>query len=406
MRRALLAGALTLVAMVVGAPTASAALARPVLAAPAAIVVDSQTGDVVLSKDADGRRRMASTTKLMTVLLTLERAPLSARPRAVRYVAQPAESVLGLRAGERMTVADLLRAVILASANDAAATLARAVGRTPGRFVTLMNQRARRLGLTHTHYANPIGLDAAGNYSSPRDLATLAIAVRRSAFARAVMNRPGALLTSGSRARRIANRNTLVRDVPWISGVKTGHTQQAGYVLVGSGSRRGVELVSVVMGDPSESARNIDTLLALNYGFSRYHRVTAAQAGTVAAQVPVRDQDLTIAIVPSRTLRIVARRDQRVTATIRGQPPAVEGPLRRGETVATLVVRRAGRLVGSVPLVSANAIGRASFWQRNPWITSLLKALVVLAVVGALVGSLTRARRRRMRRRRASRTTA
>ena len=170
-----------------------------------------------------------------------------------------------------------------------------------------MNQRARRLGLTHTHYANPIGLDAAGNYSSPRDLATLAIAVRRSAFARAVMNRPGALLASGSRARRIANRNTLVRDVPWISGVKTGHTQQAGYVLVGSGSRRGVELVSVVMGDPSESARNIDTLLALNYGFSRYHRVTAAQAGTVAAQVPVRDQDLTIAIVPSRTLRIVAR---------------------------------------------------------------------------------------------------
>ena len=95
-----------------------------------------------------------------------------------------------------------------------------------------------------------------------------------------------------------------------------------------------------------------------------------------------------------------------MTATIRGQPPAVEGPLRRGETVATLVVRRAGRLVGSVPLVSANAIGRASFWQRNPWITSLLKALVVLAVVGALVGSLTRARRRRMRRRRASRTTA
>lgn len=407
-RRCAVAAALAAILVVAFAPAAPARTAslgaRPSLAAPAAILVEPQTGDVVYRKAADGRRRMASTTKLMTVLLTLERLPLDERLPAVRYAAQPAESVAGLRAGERLTVADLLRATLLASANDAAATLAHGVAGSQASFVTLMNRRARRLGLTHTHYANAIGLDEPGNYSSPRDLATLALAVRRNAFARAVMDRASVILRSGARPRRIVNRNTLVRDVGWISGVKTGHTQQAGYILVGSGSRHGVELVSVVMGDPSEGARNVDTLLLQNYGFTRYRRVTAAQAGRVVAEVPVSDQDVTAKLAPARTIRVVARRGERVTTLTRGVPPSLEGPLARGETVGTLIVRRRGRTVASVPLVAQAAVARASFWQRNGWIGPTLAALGMVAIAGAVASSLTRANRRRMRRRRRARS--
>jgi D-alanyl-D-alanine carboxypeptidase (penicillin-binding protein 5/6) len=386
------------------APGRTVSLAsRPALAAPAAIVVEPSSGDVAYAKAADRRRRMASTTKLMTVLLTLEREPLAARLPAVRYAAQPAESVVGLRAGERLTVADLLRATMLASANDAAATLAHGVAGSNARFVALMNQRARRLGLTHTHYANPVGLDEPGNYSTPRDLATLALAVRRNAFARAVMNRPAAVLRSGDRVRRVANRNTLVRDVGWISGVKTGHTQQAGYILVGSGRRHGVELVSVVMGAPTEGARNVDTLVLLNYGFTRYRRVTAATPSRVAATVPVRDQDTDAQLVPARTVRVVVRRGQRVTTVTRGVPASLEGPLGRGETVGTLVVRRGGRAVATVPLVTRTAIARASVWQRNTWLGPAIAVGAFVAIAAALASSLSGAIRRRQRRRRRAR---
>lgn len=404
---ALVSSLVALLAVAAPAPARTVALAeRPALSAPAAILVEPTSGDVAFAKAADRRRRMASTTKLMTVLLTLERAPLAERLPAVPYAAQPAESVVGLRAGERLTVADLLRATMLASANDAAATLARGIAGSDARFVTLMNRRARSLGLTHTHYANPIGLDAPGNYSTPRDLATLALTVRRNAFARQVMNRPSAVLRSGDRVRRIANRNTLVRDVGWVSGVKTGHTQQAGYILVGSGSRHGVELVSVVMGDPSEGARNVDTLMLLNYGFTRYRRVTAATPRRAAASVPVRDQDTIVQLVPARTVRVVARRGQRVTTATRGVPASVDGPLDRGETVGTLVVRRGGRIVATVPLVTRTAVARASFWQRNGWMGPTLGALILVAIVGLAVSSLSRANRRRQRRRRARSTTA
>lgn len=409
--RAAVAAAVLLAVLWLGGalgPTAPAAArgGGPVLAAPAAILVEPASGETAFARQADRRRRMASTTKLMTVLVALEQAPLARTLTAVPYPAQAAESVLGLRPGERMTVADLVRAALLASANDAAATLAAGIGGSSPAFVRLMNRRARALGMSRTHFANPVGLDEPGEFSTPRDLAKLAVAVRRIAFARVVMDRASAVLHSGDRTRRIANRNTLVRDVRWVSGVKTGHTQQAGYILVGSGSRHGVELVSVVMGDPTEGQRNYDTLSLLTWGFARYRRVTAVRAGQVVTTVPVRDQDTAAKLVPARAVRIVARRGERVTTVALGVPSELEGPVDRGAAVATLAVRRGSRTVATVPLVVRDAIARASFWQRNSWIKGTLAALVLVAVVGGAADSLTGANRRRRRRRAARSETA
>src|SRR4051794_8759528 len=293
--------ALFAVALAAAATAPAAAQQRgqsgPVVRAPAAILVEPATGDVVYQRNARQQRPIASTTKLMTALLTLERMKLGKTVTAIRYRAAPAESVIGLRAGERLTVADLMRGLLLASANDAAATLAVRAGGTRERFVRLMNRRARQLGLHDTHYANPIGLDEAGNHSSAEDLVKLTLILRRNEFFRAVTNLPSATLKTGSRPRTILNRNTLVREVPAVNGVKTGHTSTAGYLLVGSATRNGITVISAVLGEPSEGARDADSLTLLRYGLSHYRRRAGVRRGATYATAKLAHRDGRVSLV-------------------------------------------------------------------------------------------------------------
>ena len=168
-RRALIFVAALLAALALAAPSFAAG---PALRAKAAILVQPDTGDVVYAHDPDQRLPIASTTKLMTALLTLERSNLDDVVPAAAYSPAPAESVINLRTGERLTVRDLLRGLLLASANDAAETLAAHVAGSQAAFVREMNARAAQLHLRNTHYANSIGLDEHGNYSSARTSTT------------------------------------------------------------------------------------------------------------------------------------------------------------------------------------------------------------------------------------------
>jgi serine-type D-Ala-D-Ala carboxypeptidase (penicillin-binding protein 5/6) len=393
------AGALVVaLALVLVPPARPAAAADPLsVRAPAAILVEPATGDIVFQRDARDERPIASTTKLMTALLTLERARLGDLVTTVRYRAAPAESVIGLRAGERMTVADLVRGLMLASANDAAATLAARIGGSRKRFVRLMNARARRLGLDDTHYANPIGLDEAGNHSSAEDLAKLTLILRRNEFFRAVTNLPSATLRTGSRRRTIVNRNVLVRNVPVVNGVKTGHTSTAGYVLVGSATRNGVTVVSAVLGDPSEAARDSDSLELLRYGLGRYRRVAAVRRGTTYAAAELRFRDEKVPLVATRTVRRTIRRDERIRRRILGAPAEVEGPLPAGARVGTIELRWRGRTIDRVALVTGRAVPGATLVERiGGLIGRTLLALLAAAVV---LGSLHLVLRRRTRQR-------
>ena len=219
------------------------------------------------------------------------------------------------------------------------------------------------------------------------------------------MNRPSAVLHSGSHVRFIANRNTLIGAVGWMNGVKTGHTSSAGYCLVGAGRRNGVELVSVVLGTPSEAARNADTLALLRWGFTRYARVTAATPRTAVAQIPVRDQDRHVAVVPARTVRVVVRRGERPTLRPTGLPKQLEGPVdardpRGGaadhaSAVASWTACRWSR---------GAAVARASLWQRTRDLRPPLAALLVLGLVVGGAASLSAGRRRSRRRGRQTRS--
>ena len=284
MRSLLCTLAAALVALAAAAGDVSAAPPQ-LRGAKAAIVVDASDGAVIYRKNARQRRAIASTTKLMTALLTLERARPSEVFTAPQYNAGAAESKINLRAGERMRVRDLLRALLLESANDAAATLAQGISGSRQAFVAAMNERARQLGLGDTSYSNPVGLDEAGNYSTASDLARLArhlLTSRR--FAR-IVNLPEAVLRSGSHRRVVDNRNDLVARYPFVDGIKTGHTQQAGYLLVGTGhGESGARVITVVMGEPSEAARDTDTLTLLRYGLSRFRSERAVDRRRVLSR--------------------------------------------------------------------------------------------------------------------------
>lgn len=389
-----------LAALALGLLGGTAAAAPPPLRASAAILVEPATGDVVARHNARSERPIASTTKLMTALVTLERARLSQVLSAIRYQALPAESIVGLRAGERLTVADLLRALLLASANDAAATLAQRIGGSRHAFVALMNERARELGLRHTHFANPIGLDEASNHSSAEDLVKLTLILRRHAFFRRVTDRPSATLRSGLRARTIANRNLLVRNVPEVNGVKTGHTRSAGYVLVGSATKDGVTVLSVVLGEPSESARDADTLALLRYGLSRYAVATAVRRGRAYARVPLAHRDEEAQLVADRVVQRIARRGEGFDLRVLGVPRELDGPVPAGTRAGTLEVRWRGRTIARVPLVTRDAIAKAGFLQRIDDILGSTVLIVVLASVALASLQLVVLRRRAVRRRR------
>ncbi|CAB4932039.1 unannotated protein [freshwater metagenome] len=376
-------------------PGAASAAAPPQLSASAAILVQPQTGDVVYARRASAPRLIASTTKMMTALLALEERQLSYRMRVVPYRSIVGESLVGLRPGERWTTADLVRGLLLASGGDAAQTIAVDVGGSEKRFVRLMNRRARAAGLTGTHFGNPVGVDSPPNRSTPADLAKLALLLRAEPFARKVMARPSAVLRSGGRTISVTNRNTLVGAVPWVDGVKTGHTRTAGYVLVGSGTRSGVDLVSVVMGEPSEAARNRDTVALMNWGFARYVSRTPVVAGRTVARVPVKGRPDT-AVESLRTLSVVVRRGVRLRTRLVGIPDELEGPLTAGTRVGRVEVLRGGIVVARAPVVTSADVAAASWWSRSR--STVVPAALLIGGGAALAGAATLALRRRVSR--------
>ncbi|MDX6664138.1 MAG: hypothetical protein QOG68_344 [Solirubrobacteraceae bacterium] len=380
-----------LAAVAFGAAAAGAAAAPPAISARSAFLVQPDTHDVIYRKAADTRRAVASTTKLMTALVALDKLKLTQTFTLPPYVASAGESVAGLRGGERMTFADLLRAMMLPSANDAAHAVAILAAGSVAAFVREMNDRVRALGLKNTHYTTPVGLDDPGNYSSAHDLVLLALLLRRNGFARQIMAEPRAILHSGSHERVVVNRNDLVARYPFVTGVKTGHTLAAGYVLVGSASRQGVSVVSAVLGDPSIAARDADSMALLRYGLSLYHRAPAVQAGHVLATAAVQDEgDRRAQLVAAHSISAVARRDETLRLRIVGAPQQVKGPLPAGTRVGTVQALRRGEVVGTTPLVTGKDVPKPTIPQRvRAWIgrsgtillLSFLAACTVLLVL-------------------------
>jgi D-alanyl-D-alanine carboxypeptidase (penicillin-binding protein 5/6) len=384
--------AVAIAALALVAPAARAT--PPRIQAPSGIVIEASTGDVTYAKQPDQKRAIASTTKLMTALLALEAGGLHDLVPAASYHPAPAESQIHLQPGEKLTEADLLRGLLVYSANDAAETIAEHVAGSEAAFVRRMNRRAQQIGLKNTHYANPIGLDAPGNYSTARDLVTLTQSLRKYRFFRRTVNSASVTLRSGHVMRTLANRNTLLGQATWIDGVKTGHTTQAGDVLVASASKRGVRLISAVLGEPDRSQRNADSLALLNYAFTKYVRVRAIARGDTVAKVPIAHRTgAVLPLVASRTVHEVKHLKERFGYRTIGVPAKVDGPIHYGERIGTVEVLRHGKRIASVPLTAGLEVPAASAARKTQDFLTTPWTLVVLGVLLLLV-ALVASRRR------------
>ena len=360
-------------AMTVAAPGPARAADPPPLSARAAILVERDLGTTIYARRADVPVPVASETKLMTAYVALQRAPLTRILPALPYTPAGSETVAGLRAGQRLSVGDLLTAMLLPSGADAADALAIGLAGSNARFVGWMNRAALALRLQETHFSTDVGLDTPDNYSSARDLATLtAVLLGHPFFARTVARSRATLATGLT----VVNRNALVGRYAFVVGVKTGHTNQAGYCLVGAGRRNGVTVISVALGDPTAAARDADTLALLRYGLSLYHGSAAVRPDHVYAAVPVDGRPGERAVlVAARAFRLVLRHGARLVVYPTNLAELARGPLPRGTPLGQLTVKLEDRVVARIPLVT-----------RSPIAAPPVRTATSLLLAGALAG--------------------
>ncbi len=350
-----------------------------------AIVIDAGNGVQLWGRSANRRTLIASTTKIMTALVAIDRTQPEEVLVSSGYQGGAGESLLGLKPGERMTAQDLILGLMLESGNDAADTLALRTAGTRARFVADMNRRARHMGLPNTRFANAIGLDDRNNYSSASDLAQLARAALRVPRFASVVKRPAATLQSGERVRRIVNRNPLVARHRWVNGVKTGHTMAAGYLLVASATKHDADVISVVTGEPSEAAREDDSTALLRFGRAHFASVEPVATRKPLAALPVDYQDIAAHLVARESVKLAARDGQAVTVRLTA-PRSIRGPRSKGEVVGEAVVLRDGEQLARVPVALAESIPKAPVTAVMlhhlelvlPWLL-LLIALLLLA---------------------------
>ncbi len=260
--------------------------APPEVQAWTGILVVRETGEILWSKDPDRELPPASCTKIMTALLTLERVNDLDAYATVPDIPLPQKVGVDLVPGDRITVREALRALMVQSANDAALTLAAHVAGSEKRFTRLMNRRARQLGLTHTHFMNCRGTPEDGHYSSARDLATLGrLAMRDPVFRELVKTKTAVIRYPPDSAVPVENRNRLL-DYPWGDGIKTGATDASGKVLVGSGRPGSVALIVVTMHEPTRDQEEKDAVALFEWGTAEYLRRSTAPASPAGSTPP------------------------------------------------------------------------------------------------------------------------
>ena len=335
------------------APSPPSAAAAPGSTPPvtcASCVLVDEDGTILWARAASRPRANASTTKMVTALVVVERASLAETVVVSAHAAATGGGGLDLRPGDLYSVEALLYAMLLSSSNDAAVALAEHVAGSEHAFVGAMNARARAIGATRSRFATPHGLDYPGHVSTARDLAAIADELLENPFLRRVVG-TRATTISGSPGRTfLTNRNALLDTYNGAIGVKTGFTAAAGDVLVAAARRSGRRLIAVAMGSDSaaEDARRL-----LDLGFGRLRSSVLLRRGTAVGGL-VFDPGGAVQAVAGRTVRGLA--DRRAVDHRFEPEPTVRPPLRRGDVVGRVTVAAPRRPLGTVPAVVAEAV--------------------------------------------------
>ncbi|GBC98123.1 D-alanyl-D-alanine carboxypeptidase DacB [bacterium HR17] len=364
------------------------------VSAKSALLADAETGKILWAYQPDLPCYPASVTKMMTAVLILERGNLDDWVTIPKEAAFTGESSMALKEGERVRLRDLLAAIVVRSANDACVAAAIHLAGSVDKFVGWMNEKARELGMTHTHFVNPHGLHHPNHYTTARDLLTLArYALRLPQFRRLVALPEVTIApTNKSALRHYRNRNKLLTLYPGCDGIKTGYTVPAGKCLVASATRDGWQLIAIVLGSQNHFA---DCATLLDYGFHSFVRLTLAQAGEPITlfHVPGGDPEW-LRGVAAETVRVIVPRQaiNRVRCWV--QQMVTRPPIQKGQVI--------GEVVWDIPGASEHRVRvvalRAMDWSLEAKVHMVGERLLLAFFVGTTLAALGRWWHKRRRR--------
>jgi len=369
-KRCFVIHALLLGTWLLAAGSAQSALpvpAPPAVAGTGHLLVDAHSGRILAEQNADSRLEPASITKIMTSYVVFrELSAGNLKPQDQVLVSEKAWKTEGSRmfieVGKRVSVTDLLRGMIVQSGNDASVALAEHVAGSEEAFAGLMNEHAARLELQNTHFVNATGLPDEYHYTTPRDIARLTAALIAE-FPELYRLYADKDYTWNDITQR--NRNILIWRDPTVDGVKTGHTDAAGYCLVASAVRENMRLISVVMGTESEKARADATQSLLNYGFRFFETYPLYRAGEslVAARVWKGDRDQ-IALGLAQDLYVTIPRQQYENLQAKTEiQPLIEAPVGKGDSLGKVVVELNHERVAETPLIALQDAGEGGIFR-------------------------------------------
>lgn len=337
--------------------------------APSAILIDAATGTVLFEKNADEKLAPASVTKVMTLLLVMEalqagKITWDDKVTASEAAADKGGSQVYLEVGEQMSMDEMLKSVVVSSANDCATALAEHVAGSESAFVELMNERAAELGMTNTHFVNCTGLDDGENadehLTTARDIAAMSRALLTHDEIRNYTTIWMDTVRGGSFG--LSNTNKLVRFYDGTTGLKTGFTSGAGYCLSASAERNGMELIAVVMHCESSTDRFSSAKALLDYGFANYALVTPDLDVTIAP-IPVKlgtQETLTPVLSDPTPILVEKGLQASVTRTLLPEP-SLQAPVSEGQTVGLLTVEANGEVLKEIPLIAPQAVAQLTF---------------------------------------------
>ena len=335
------------------------------LTSPSAILCEASTGQVIFEKNADERRPVASVNKVMTILLTLEAVDEGRVSLEDQVTVSPRAASMGgsqafLDAGERYKLSELLKTVIVASANDSAVALAEHLAGTEESFVRLMNARAEELGLTNTHYANCTGLPAQEHYTTARDVAKLSAQLDlHPIYYRYSTIWMDEIKHRGGRVTSLTNTNRLIRFYPGCDGYKTGSTNEARYCVSATAKKEGMRLIAVVLGTPAGQTRFDEARAMLEYGFANVQLVTPiAQGQALDMTVPVRlggrDE---VSVLSGGTCSLLERRGEKNALSLEAAlVEKVNAPVYAGDVLGEIRVKRGDEVVAVVSAVAGEDV--------------------------------------------------
>lgn len=340
--------------------------------ATSAILMEYSTGKILFEKNANEELPMASMTKVMTLLLTMDaieegRISYDDMVTISKNAASMGGSQMFLEENSQVKLEELIKGVSVASANDGAVALAEYVGGSVDNFVNLMNEKAKSLGLEHTHFANPHGLDAQDHYSSAYDMAIMALnlihhqdILRFTSIYEDYFNKP-----DGTRTW-LVNTNKLVRFLPGVDGLKTGYTEDAGYCLTATAKKQDIRFISVVMGEPTSAIRSKETTALLNYAFNSFKLNTIIEENKELGTIEIEKgmQDKATLIVKKAITELISKSDKTEEYSYNIKVNKVKAPINSGQTVGIVeILDNEGLVVREEELTIKENIQKATLWH-------------------------------------------